>query len=130
MIQLGEISNFKKLYLLLTLSILFFLFKGIQYALIGSFMPIIFIAFVVFLLLLSLKIIGGGHHRVVKIWAGFLIFWSIMRLVLSVVLLVDNNLTEAHLREQFTLEQQLISLFVGLVGYYMFRLLRLVRKTS
>lgn len=106
----NQISAFKNLYALVGVSLLFFVIKGIRYALIGSYVPLVFILIVIGLLYWSFSGSVKTHRRVLRFWTILILVWSVVRLGLWGYLKVDTNLTESHLREQFGLVQNLISL--------------------
>lgn len=109
-----KINQSKTLYALLGVSLLFFLIKGLNYALIGSYTPILFIIIVMVLLYGSFGLKQKRHYKIITFWAILIIIWTVTRLGISIILKIDTTLTESHLREQFGFIQQLIS--IGMLG--------------
>jgi len=130
MIRENRILLNKNIYILIGLSILFFLVKGIKYLIIGSYLPLIFIFLVVGLIFMSVYFDERKHFVVLKIWSLFLLLWSTIRIVLWLVLIFDKNLTEAHLRDQFGLGQQLVSILMMLIGFRILKNLRSLKKQN
>jgi len=100
----------------LAITLLYFICKGIDYLFLGSYIPILFIMIVIALISWSVSSGKRFHFRLVKAWAAFVIIWSLVRLILSLVLLIDQHLSESHLREQFGILQNTISLLMFLMG--------------
>jgi len=126
-IIMETITKHKLFFTLLSLSLFFFLIKGIRYAFIGSFVPIIFIT----LISLSLITFANKEKKHFKIaiwnWGLILILWSAVRFVIPILFALTPNLTETHIREQFVIPEFLISFIMLSIGIY---LLRNVNKTS
>lgn len=111
----------KLFFYLLTLSVAFFLFKGIRYALIGSYFPLLFISAVI-LCLSTFMIKDKKYFRLtVATWSIMLSFWALIRLVLPLLLHFSPQVTETHIREQFTPLEFLVSGVVLALGYYLWR---------
>ena len=106
--------------LLLSISFLFFLVKGIRFALIGSFLPLgIPLGFL--LLALLFHMVRGGIGFPVKLWAMFLLLWGFIRLGIQAALYFSPQVTEAHIREQLGLGGAILSLTAISLGVYVFR---------
>mgnify|MGYP000722385210 CR=1 FL=1 len=123
----NQITSSKVLYALLGLSLLFFLIKGIIYALIGSYVPILFILVMIIILSWGFNRCSKVHLSIIRFWGILLIIWGIIRLGLGGYLQFDTNLTESHLREQFGLFQNLVSIGMLVIGIKLFRE---IKKTS
>ena len=121
MIFLKRIQKDKILYVLLGISILFFLIKGFNYSVIGSYIPIIFIIIIVIILCWSFNFNLKTHRRLLRFWAILIIIWALARISIWLILQIDLNLTESHLREQFGFFQHLISLLIMIIGFGMLR---------
>lgn len=101
--------------LILMFSLIFFLFKGIRYSLIGSFVPLVLILMIIFLFVAgsfkSQKVI----KRIITLWTILIIIWSIVRIALSLINHFVKPIPESHVAEQLgTLG--LIQSFIFLFG--------------
>lgn len=117
----NQITSSKVLYVLLGLSVLFFLIKGVTYAMIGSYVPILFIIVMIAILGWGFSRCSKVHLSIIRFWGILLIAWAIIRLGLWGYLQFDTTLTESHLREQFGLFQNLISIGMLVIGIKLFR---------
>lgn len=113
---------------LLGLSLLFFLRKGIQYAVLGSYVPLGFA--LLFTLLLGFSLSGSPRifHISARIWGMLLITWAVIRLFFSVVTIAVKPLKEYHLTQQFGVAGILLSVGVLIMGIWLLRSLRILRK--
>lgn len=106
-------------FLLITLSIVCFLFliKGSIYLSIGS--PIPFFLSIFFLLLLGFALHKPNRtsRRIIRFFGILMILWGFTRLLFAVLFAVAP-LTEAHIQEQFSIIGNIISLAVLLIGIY------------
>jgi hypothetical protein len=114
---LNKIYTSKLLYSILGVSLLYFLIKGLEYLLIDSYVPILFIFTVIVIIFWSFSSNQKNHHRILKFWAILIIIWSISRLGIWLILEIDLNLTESHIREQFGIFQHIISILMLVIGY-------------
>ncbi len=114
--------------LLLGLSLLFFLRKGIQYAVLGSYAPLGFVLLFTLLLGFSLNSSPRIFHLSARIWGILLIAWAVIRLFFSVVTLTVKPLNEYHLSQQFGVAGMGLSIGVLILGIWLLRSLRILRK--
>lgn len=121
------ITKHKLFFTLLALSLLFFLIKGIRYMLIDSFVPIIFIVLIILSLITFIYKEKKYFKFAIWNWSILLILWSSIRLIMPILFSLTPNLTETHIREQFVIQEYLISLMLLVIGVY---LLRNVKKIS
>lgn len=119
--HLKKIYASKRLYLLLGLSILFFLIKGLNYMLIGSYVPIVFISVIIIILYWSFTSNLKNHHNILRFWAILLIVWALARLSVWLIFKIDLSLTESHTREQFGVFQHIISILMLVIGFGIIR---------
>ncbi|MEO1516953.1 MAG: hypothetical protein AAFV95_18160 [Bacteroidota bacterium] len=105
----------------LVLSLLFFLRKGIQYAMMNRYLPLCILVVLLLLLLLGIQRSERAFFRLSKIWAILLIFWSIARLFISIVSQVTNTFDEYHLNHQFGLYGVGLSMGMLVIGVMIFR---------
>lgn len=114
---MSNISISNRSSILLFVSFLFFLRKGIQYAVIGSYVP----------LFLVLLILGGmffthktsrqkAMNLTIKIWSFLLIIWGIMRFLFAIIHLTIQPFNEYHLNEQFSIAGILLSILFIFIG--------------
>ncbi|WP_400079739.1 hypothetical protein [Winogradskyella sp. R77965] len=120
-----------KFYLVLGFSLLFFLRKGIQYAFIGSYVPIIIILIVISLLVCSKVKSLKFHKKAIKLWSVLLIIWSIFRILMTIIILFLKSINESHIYEQLGVFGFLLSLIIMFIGVYLYRKSKyLYKKTS
>lgn len=123
------ITSNKNLAVSLLLSALFFLGKGIQYAVIGSFIPLVIIISFLVLLALSLRERKKGDTLILRVWAILLIIWSILRIVISII---HNTIRpfdgSLHLTQQFSITTMILSILMLILGTFMFRSLNKTKE--
>lgn len=108
--------------LLLFLSLLVFLGKGIQYALIGSLSPLVVSLLVTAIVPVSIYIGNRIGKVALRLWAAGLIIWGLTRMILSLSLIVfPRAMTENHVYEQFNWLGNLLSVGVLLAGIFFWR---------
>lgn len=108
-------------WLALALSLGFFLVKGVRYALIGSLVPLILIMTVLTILALTSQRSPKWFRRSLRYWGILLILWAVGRLLVEVLFKLTPNITEAHIREQFTILQKLVSILFLVIGIHLTR---------
>ena len=106
---------------LVSASLLFFIYKGISYFLLGSYVPIIFIAIVLIVLLISFNLSAKSQKTILKFWAIFLIIWGLGRLTIWLAFQIASDLTESHMRDQLGLFQNIFSIAMALAGFVVFK---------
>lgn len=121
MIDLSKISATRMLYILVGVSLFYFLVKGFQYLLIGSYIPMLFILFAMGILSWVCVKNGKLNRKTLRFWAILLLIWAIARLFLWGYLQFDKKIPESHLREQFSLVQNVISFLMLFIGIYIFK---------
>ena len=114
--------------MILALSLLPFMLRALDYARLGSFVPLavwlLFAGLIVWgVTTSSLKIRGW----IIRLWAASLILWSLARLAL-LVLHVTPGLPEAHLSDQMNVVYTLVSVSHLLLGGYLFNISRTPRQ--
>ncbi|MDT7831794.1 hypothetical protein RQM59_05345 [Flavobacteriaceae bacterium S356] len=106
-----EIPLHKKLLIPLIVSLLFFVRKGIQYALIGSYLPLLLSTFFTILLVYAVRKKAVKSFRVtMKIWSILLIIWALVRLLLAIVNVSMKPLSEYHINYQIGIGGSILSL--------------------
>lgn len=105
----------------LALTLLFFLYKGLTYAFIGSYVPLGFIGAIVIFLLLASRRSKKAFKRMLGIWAILLMVWSVVRLLLILVNLFIKPIPESHVSEQLDVLGGLISVLFLLGAIYLLR---------
>ncbi|MEM1338544.1 MAG: hypothetical protein AAGF96_12365 [Bacteroidota bacterium] len=109
------------LFIPLLLSLLFFLRKGIQYAILGSYIPLLVIALFVVLMSITIRANATLFLYLSRIWAGVLIVWSLIRIGIAVVNYATTTFDEYHLSNQFGTSGILISALMLAIGITMIR---------
>lgn len=108
-------------WVVLALSLGYFLVKGIRYALIGSSIPLIIILLVMATLILSARRSPKWFRRSLRYWGILLLLWAAGRLLVELLFHLVPSITETHIREQFTIFQKVISILFLLVGVHLVR---------
>ncbi len=120
--QILNSLNVKQLpILVLGFSLLFFLLKGIQYALISSYIPLFFaLTFMILLVYFAGKSVKS-LKIVLSVWALMIVTWAFMRLVLGFATNFIRPLSEAHVNEQLGFFGTLWSLLFLAIGIFLIR---------
>lgn len=120
MIKFFKAQKYLSLYL--SLSILFFLRKGIQYAAIGSYIPLLIIVGFILVFTLSPQKERVYFIRITKIWAILIIIWSTIRLFISIVHLTIKPFDGSfHLSQQFNSYNLMLSIVMLIFGIFIFK---------
>ena len=104
----------------LVISLLSFLIKGIQYAVLGSYVPILLSLFALTLLYFN-RTKKKTLNILVKVWALLVIIWSILRLLISILDKYGKELMENHLQENLGTIGLIISVTFLYIGIFLFR---------
>lgn len=99
-------------------TLLFFLCKGILYALIGSFVPLLFIITILSLFLFSITKTSGTFTRTIAMWSFLLILWSATRILLSFINQFVKHVPEGHIDDQLGLMSVLVSMTFLFFSFY------------
>jgi len=102
-------------------TLLFFLYKGFTYSIIGSYIPLTLVAAFVILLILSSQNSKKSFKRILSIWAILLMIWSIVRLLLSLINHFVKPIPESHVSEQLGISGFIISSLFLSGAIYMLR---------
>ena len=105
----------------LGLSLLFFFYKGILYALIGSYVPILFIGAIILLFMLGFNSSEKVFKGVLLMWSLLLILWAFVRLLLGGVNQFLKPIPEGHIDGQLGIMGTLLSLAILAGGVYLWR---------
>ena len=109
------------LFVPIIISLLFFIRKAVQYAMIDSYGPLIFVIALIFLLLTSMKINRKRFLQVVRVWAILLAIWSSLRIFISLANYITKTFDEYHLNNQFGISNIIISFTMLLLGIIIIR---------
>ena len=107
---------------ILSLTLLFFLYKGITYAVIGSFIPLLLIVLILGLLFFGFVKSPKALRRVIGIWAALVILWSVVRLLLSIINLFVKQIPEGHVDAQLGLYGAILSMLFLFAGIYILKM--------
>lgn len=120
--HLLSIFNRHRLFSLsLGLTLIFFIYKGVLYALIGSFVPLLIILTILTLILFSLKKSARAFKKSIGLWSSLIIIWSTVRLLLSATNEFVKPIPEGHIDGQLGLLSVLLSITFLCAGIYMWR---------
>ncbi|HEY9116269.1 MAG TPA: hypothetical protein VIN11_00505, partial [Roseivirga sp.] len=100
----------------LGLTLLFFVYKGVLYAALGSFTPLCFIGVFLLLFLYGFKKSIKLFKNSLLAWAILMMLWSGVRLLLSLVNLFVKPIPEAHVSDQLGFLGILLSLLFLIAG--------------
>lgn len=118
--HLVNIFNQDRLFgLSLGLTLIFFIYKGVLYALIGSFVPLLVIFTILALILFSLQKSPLAFKRSIGLWSTLIILWSTVRLLLSAANEFVKPIPEGHIDGQLGLLSVLLSITFLCAGIYM-----------
>lgn len=109
------------LFIPLILSLVYFIRKGIQYALMERFGPLVFVGIFIVLFLLSIKTRRKMFAVVSRIWAVIIIVWSIARIFIAIINYFTNTFDEYHLNNQFGNGGMIVSIIMLLLGIMIFK---------
>ncbi len=105
----------------LALTLFFFLYKGLTYAWIGSYVPLGFIGAIVIFLLLASRRSKKAFKRMLGVWAILLMLWSMVRLLLILVNLFIKPIPESHVSEHLDVFGGFLSVLFLLGAIYIWR---------
>ena len=128
MSAIKNIQAHKSFVIPLVVTLMFFIVKGIQYAVIGSYVPIAFILVIAFVLYISYKTSAKAFRRMLRFWVFLIILWSVARLFFWVYLEIDTKLTESHLREQFGVFQNILTLGMLVSGILLLKSIKTIQR--
>lgn len=114
--MIDTIKSNKYFFFPLGLSLLFFLRKGIQYAILESYIPLLVIVTALLLLSVAIALNKQVFLLLSRIWAVLIIGWSVIRLFVSVVSNATSTFDEYHLSNQFGIGGILLSILMLTVG--------------
>ena len=100
-----------------------FLFKGINYLIIGSSIPFLLGMIIFILIIFSFNQRNRLSRRMFRLWGWLLTFWGTSRLVMELMFEI-SSITEEHIQSQFTPGQKLLSICVVITGIYIIRKVR------
>lgn len=121
MIFKQSIDNNKIFYVLLALSLGFFLIKGINYLFIGSIFPLLIALFILIIIAISFRSSEKKFRRSIQFWAILLILWASVRVLLGVINAFIKPMHESHINEQMGIVGTLISLSGLFIGVYLIK---------
>ncbi|MEM8900210.1 MAG: hypothetical protein AAGC85_18995 [Bacteroidota bacterium] len=124
------IRNNPFLFIPLILSLLFFLRKGVQYAMIGSYVPLVVIILPSVLMALTILQKRKTFLLLSKAWAIILIIWSVGRLFIASVNLAIPTFDEYHLNNQLGGFGFILSILMLSLGILILRNLKSTRIQS
>lgn len=112
--------------LVLGLTLLYFLYKGLSYAFIGSYIPLLLVVVILCLFVFSSYKSEKAFRRAISLWAILVIIWSCVRLLLTLVNQFLKPIPEAHVDGQLGIFGSLFSLLFLIGGIYLLRLKKIV----
>ncbi|MTI22698.1 hypothetical protein E1176_16820 [Fulvivirga sp. RKSG066] len=123
-IQQAIFGNLKEHFtyaLALGATLLFFLYKGLIYLIIGSYIPLIVIASILMLFVLSSRKSEKAFKNTISFWTILVLIWSVVRLLLSLVNQFVKPVPESHVAEQFGISGLILSLLFLSGAIYLLR---------
>ena len=119
--MIDTVRNNPHLFLPLIASFLFFIRKGLQYFLIGSYLPLLVVTIFLLPFLISFKRNKKRFLRFAKIWAIAIIVWAIIRTLFSIINYFTHTFDEFHLSSQFGFTGIIINSIMIVFGIYLIR---------
>lgn len=107
---LKKLNQHRLFSLLLGLSLLYFVYKGLVYFFLGSYIPLLVIALILGLLFYGLKKSPAAFRRTIGFWCVLLLLWSSVRLLLGIVNQFVKPIPEAHVSGQLGITGTILSL--------------------
>lgn len=105
----------------LGISFLHPIYHGLLYFWIANYLPVLvpltFVLSIVLFYLLNLRI---AFHLTIRIWAIYLVAWSVIRMLMALALYASPSVTESHIRDQLTLLYFLINIALFYIAYRLF----------
>lgn len=115
-----NIEQFSRILLPLILVSILFLLKGISYVFIGSYIPFTLSLIFLYAILQILRNVTKTSRRLIRLLGVSLILWGSIRLLVELLFTI-TPVTEAHIRDQFSIVSKTISLLAIIFGIYSFR---------
>ncbi|MBX2872001.1 MAG: hypothetical protein KTR30_07875 [Saprospiraceae bacterium] len=113
----------------LWLSLGFWLWKGLSYALIGRFWILLFMILLTLALVYSKNRSNGLYRSLVWLWSLYLMLWGVIRLVLASLMLF-SPISDLHVSQHFGWIGNIVSTSSLLMGYELFRRSRSARTSN
>lgn len=105
--------------LFFVVSLLLFLYKGIAFALLGSYVPLLIsVCFASFIMVSKVKS-ATSFHVAKKIWAYTIISWCVIRIILAI--LIVTTLNEAYLLDQINWANLALTIFLIMTAYLLLK---------
>ena len=127
---LNSIKKHKTYCIVLLCSVLFFLKKVVQYALLDSYIPMLIIVLISGLISLSLYL----RKRItfmLRFWSILLIIWSSVRILFFIANTFTKEIAESHLNIYlFGVPAVIISIIFLVMGIYLFRNARKIKHNG
>lgn len=118
---LQQINKRKPYGFFLAATVLYFIHKGILYASIGSYIPLLTILCITGLMIFCRNHTKKAYSLFVGIWSSLIIVWSVVRLLLWIVDRFIKPIPEAHVHDQFGLFGNLLSFGFLIAGIYLWK---------
>jgi len=116
-----SIKNHKTYFIVLLFSVLFFIRKAIQYALLESYIPTLIILVIFGLISLSL-LLKKKVKQTLRFWSILLIIWGTIRILLFLANTFLKEISESHIyRQLFGFTGVIISILFLFIGVFLFR---------
>ncbi|MEQ9101114.1 MAG: hypothetical protein RIF36_25540 [Imperialibacter sp.] len=119
--RFGMLVKHLRFVTILGITLLFFLYKGISYAAIGSYVPVVFIMAILALFIAGFYKSEKAFIRVLSFWAILVVLWSFVRLLLGIVNQFVKPIPEGHVHGQLGMAGSLLSLAFLFAGVYLLR---------
>lgn len=105
--------------LFFVVSLLLFLYKGVEFALLDSYVPLIIsVCFASYVLVSKLRS-ARSFHVAKKVWAYTIISWCVVRIILAI--LIVTTLNEAYLLDQISWANLALTLFLLMTAYLLLK---------
>ncbi len=124
---LGQLKTYWPYGAFILLTLGFFLIKGISYAFIGSYVPLLVIIAILLMIGIGFSKSKKAFFIVIGFWSILIILWALVRLLLSMVNLFVKPIPESHVNEQLGIVGIILSATFLFAGFYLWRFRRVLR---
>lgn len=104
--------------IILVLTLILFMYKGVQYLLLGSYLPIIFSLGICMLFYFN-RNRKKTLNTLIKVWAILMIIWSILRIIIGLTDRFGKELMENHLQENLGIKGIIVSFLFLAMGLFL-----------
>lgn len=109
-----------KVWIFILFWLFYFILRGVQFALIDSFAPLIFSGFLCVVTLLVIMLKGSAKRRLIKFFGLSLMLYGLLKALLGLALKVAP-VNSVHASESTSFIYFLLSILIFMSGFYIFK---------